>query len=76
MSVSEVQPVRVPPSMLALVTPFGVTVSQDYPITVPFIGSILTVPGNQLNLRATIRDTILQPYKSSCPAPVTPYPFE
>jgi Flp pilus assembly protein TadG len=51
-----------------------VTVSQVYPITVPFIGSILTVPGNQLNLRATIRDTILSPYSASCPTPTTPYP--
>jgi len=40
-----------------------VTVSQpDYPITVPFVGSILTLGTNTLNLRATIQDTILTPF--------------
>jgi len=43
-----------------------VTVSQpEYPISMPFLSAILNLPGNTLNLRAVIKDTILSPY--TCP---------
>jgi hypothetical protein len=43
-----------------------VTVSQPhYPISMPFVGGLLPTP-NEINLQATIKDTILSP---KCPTP-------
>lgn len=58
-----------------------VVVSQNYPISIPILGSLLATqpspaPANTIKLQARIQDTILNPYSSTCttPTPTPPTP--